>query len=137
MKTILVFLGLAVAALSAQSDDRWMLISQTKTTRAYLDTNTVKWQKGDSDDSVYVTLWVKYVDAGGSAMQRTQLHNTTRRFRVLSYAEYAASGELKESNATAGQWIDVVPESVADRIYQIMFVELPAYARQHPTAEKY
>ena len=61
--------------------------------------------RAGTNGSRYVAVWGKRVGEDGSYdLDRLGFHDTTRRWRMVSYASYTAAGLIKDSSSTATPW---------------------------------
>jgi hypothetical protein len=126
MKRILTVMFVAAALLTGglvaqpQPETRWQYVGTTRVDTVYIDRETVTYRPADSPD--YVVVWVDFVSKdGGYMLAHYQYHRSDRHMRVLSAVSYDADGRIVNSGYTSTGWTAVVPGSVAEGSFYVLF----------------
>jgi|SRR5215471_1697952 len=120
--TLIIFAALFMAA--AWAETHWTLFSEgVRGTKLYLDYQTIRRETRDG-----VMVWTKYdKSAGDYWIEHEQFYRPTKQDRVLSWYHYAANGELIDGSSTPLPWIDVIPESLSEGLFDTLFPRQTTY----------
>jgi hypothetical protein len=101
----------------ADALDRWREIAPSGTRRMYLDLKTFDDSKRQS-----VKVWIKQLQGRGEpgaedyVLQQYELNCGGGQLRLVSFANYDASGELMR-NGQGSRWSSPIPETVGETVY--------------------
>jgi len=96
----------------------WIPVSK----RWYLDPATVRYQINPSGTRDSVTMRTKiFNDDGTYSIERFQINRRTRKWRTLSWRLYRTDGTVSDSSDSASTWIEIIPESNCDVLFQGLF----------------
>jgi hypothetical protein len=109
--------ALASAALASN----WISFFHTTDESSDYDTKTMTFRHLDNGD--YCHIWVRTIKSktGESVMDHVDIHQETRRMRILSDAHYDVSGNVTRSSDTPTKWVDIAPDTKADDLYNVVF----------------
>ncbi len=143
---LLLALALFSTAICAQEDPRpkWKLLTTANTFFFQYNANqvihtpegTIKfWVKmsptveGLVDDQArddMIGLRQKYhqstkgYDRWGYTLTQYEVHCSQQRYRILTWADYRQSGDKLDSGTPAGDWQDIIPDSLAETMLKKM-----------------
>ena len=120
--TLIIFAAVFTAVIWAET--HWTLFSEGASgTKLYLDYQTIRQETRDS-----VTVWTKYdKPAGDYWIDHEQFYRPTKQGRILSGYHYAANGELIDGSSTPLPWIDVIPGSLGEGLFDKLFPQKSNY----------
>ena len=82
----------------------------------FIDNDSVKKNNREA------TMWVRVMDTDGtSALYLLHIDRPSRKMRYLSSVKYNAAGEVVASSHTATEWKAIVPDSMMDVIFDLVW----------------
>ncbi len=114
-----------LTAQTTNNDRRWVPVSRNG--RTYVDMQSIRYRPSDPN---YATFWLKTNDKDGTVMLAQWEMHRNRLHRSLVAYFYNAAGEMTNYSDKAGEWTELVPESVMEVMYDYLF---PPSAKPAPT----
>lgn len=125
MKRIFALIILAASLVGgALAGARWTLfMNMADGSKTYLDVNSLQW----SPDRSNFKGWIKGVEPDNSyTLMHIELDRETKRNRFTALAHYNAKGILDQSSDEVSAWEDILPDSLADNLYDAAFSTKPS-----------
>jgi hypothetical protein len=110
-----LFLLVCFLPLAHASD--WVEVCRTaKDEPVYIDRSSVR-VNGDT-----ATVWQKVANKDGSEYRfHAEFLRAARKSRYLSSVTYDADGNVVKTTSDPSPWIDIIPDSVGEDVYNVVF----------------
>ena len=120
MKRIFSIMILATVAVGISQASDWRVVSHNG--KVLVDINSVELYPKHSATPEYASVWEKILDTDGTyLLARMGLRASTHQYKILAGYRYNADGEITWRMTEPDSWTDILPDSVADTLYQLLF----------------